>query len=99
MKTIRSQRVKRTKSRLYVLLVGGAAVALLAAQLVMLYNKSEEYALREASLTEQLQEQKDRQKELSDYEQYTKTEEYTRNMAKSKLGLVSPNEIIFREKR
>ena len=67
-------------------------------QLVMLHNKSEEYALREAQLTLDLQEQENRQKELSDYEQYTKSEEYTKNMAKSKLGLVSPNEIIFRER-
>lgn len=98
MKKIRGQRQTRRTGRLYFLLMIGLLIAFMTVQLVMLYDKSEEYASREADLKQQLSEQQEKQKELSDYETYTKSEEYTKNMAKSKLGLVSPNEIIFRER-
>ena len=41
--------------------------------------------------------QMDRQEELKNYEAYTKTQEYMEGVAKSKLGMVHKNEIIFRE--
>ena len=76
----------------------GFLVMVMMTQLVVLHNKSRAYAQREVQLEAELRAQQDRQQELADYEQYTKSEEYMRNMAKSKLGLVSPNEIIFRER-
>ena len=97
MKKTRSQQNK-SNNRLYVLLTVGFLAGVFLFQLGMLYNKGKEYTAREELLKQQLQEQQDKQRELSDYERYTKTEEYTKNMAKSKLGLVSPNEIIFRER-
>lgn len=51
-----------------------------------------------AQITELQKEQKklDEEKaELKDYESYVKTREYTEEIAREKLGLVYPNEIIF----
>ncbi len=83
---------------MYLFIMVGFLVVVMTAQLVVLHNKSRMYAEREVQLEAELRAQQDRQQELADYEQYTKSEEYTRNMAKSKLGLVLPNEIIFRER-
>lgn len=66
-------------------------------QIVKLYHKDRQYAAQEESLKQQEQEQLDRQKELEDYEAYTKTQEYVEDTAKSKLGMVYDNDIIFKE--
>ena len=60
--------------------------------------KCRKYQAKEEALTEEVQAEQEKQKELSDYEQYTKTDDYTESTAKSKLGLVYDNEIVFREK-
>ncbi len=98
MKNYKNRRAPKQTGRMYLLAMVAFLVVVMLVQLVTLHNKSKEYAAREVQLSRELEEQEDRKKELSDYEQYTKTEEYTKNMAKSKLGLVSPNEIIFRER-
>ncbi|MBQ9631662.1 MAG: septum formation initiator family protein [Lachnospiraceae bacterium] len=98
MRTARIQKSEGRRGRLYILLMVGFLMVVMVVQLVMLYNKSEEYLVKEAQLEQDLKEQEGRQKELSEYELYTKSDEYIKNMAKSKLGLVSPNEIIFRER-
>ena len=38
------------------------------------------------------------QKELEEYEAYTQTQEYIEDTAKSKLGLVYKDQIIFKER-
>ena len=98
MKKISGRKDKRRSGRFYIVLMVGFLSVVMAMQLVSLHHKSEQYMAREKALEEELRDQKERQQELIDYEQYTKSEEYTRNTAKSKLGLVSPNEIIFRER-
>lgn len=98
MKKISGNKGKRRSGRFYIVLMVGFLTVVMAVQLVSLYHKSELYLAREKVLEEELRAQQERQQELIDYEQYTRSEEYTRNTAKSKLGLVSPNEIIFRER-
>jgi cell division protein DivIC len=44
-----------------------------------------------------LEAQQEKREELDNYEEYIQTEEYKESVAKSKLGLVHQNEIIFRE--
>ena len=36
---------------------------------------------------------------LKDYEEYTKSQDYVEDIAKSKLGLLHDNEIVFKEKK
>ena len=67
-------------------------------QIVKLYYKNQDYAAREAELTKQLEQEKDRADQLSEYEKYIGSQEYVEDAAKSKLGLVYDNEIIFKEK-
>lgn len=61
-----------------------------------LQAKNKEYITQEKELEQQLQKENDRAKEISEYEQYTKTKEFIEDIAKRKLGLAYPDEIIFK---
>ena len=56
---------------------------------VTLQAKNDSYKEQEKELAEQIE-------ELKDYEEYVKTDEYVKETAEDKLGLVDPDEIIFK---
>ncbi len=62
-----------------------------------LKKKQAEYDARKASLSEQIESEEVRKEELDEYEKYTKTKKFAEETAKEKLGLVSENEIVFKE--
>ena len=66
-------------------------------QILKLHQKNQDYVAQEQSLQEQLNEETERQDDLKNYEAYTKTQDYIEDIAKSKLGLVHNNEIVFKE--
>lgn len=68
-------------------------------QLFMLGYQDHAYKKQEMALTKELQNEQDKSAELSGYEEYIKSDEYTESMARNKGGLVKPNEIIFRERK
>ena len=70
----------------------------LSFQIVKLYQKNKIYIAREESLKSQLENEEKRREELEKYEQYINSQDYVEDMAKTKLGLVYEDEIIFREK-
>lgn len=70
----------------------------MAIQIIKLYHKDQEYIAREAELTKQFEMETERADQLSDYEKYIGSQEYVEDTAKSKLGMVYDNEIIFKEK-
>ena len=45
----------------------------------------------------QLEEEEARTKEIEDLQDYVKSDEYMEKVAKEKIGLLKPNEIIFKE--
>ena len=61
-----------------------------------LQAKNKSYKQQEAELKSQINEQKERAEEIKEYEEYVKTDEYIKEVAEEKLGLVDPNEIIFK---
>ncbi len=70
----------------------------LSFQIVKLYQKNKLYIAREESLKVQLENEEKRREDLEKYEQYINSQDYVEDMAKTKLGLVYDDEIIFREK-
>ena len=56
-----------------------------------------DYLAKEKELSVQLEEATEEQQKLADYERYTQSQEYIEEVAKSKLGLVYNNEIVFKE--
>ena len=98
------QRLRRRRSKLcrYKRSMVGISLILLllvgvvSVNSVMLRAKNKEYKAQEAELEAQIQEEKERSEEIKDYEEYVKTDEYIKETAEEKLGLVDPNEIIFK---
>lgn len=62
---------------------------------ISLNAKNRNYKAQEAELQEQLEAERVRAEEIDELEEYVGTEEYVEDVAKEKLGLVYPNEIIF----
>ncbi len=69
----------------------------MSVQMVSLYEKNQEYRGREQQLQSQLETEQARKEDLEKYEEYITTKEYIEKIAKTKLGLVYPNEVIFKE--
>ena len=74
------------------------ACIVMSVQIVRLYDKNQDYDLKEADLNEQLEQETERRDQIADYEEYIGSQEYVEDTAKSKLGLVYDNEIVFKEK-
>ncbi len=59
-------------------------------------KKDLEYQVKEESLMEQVQREKKRSNELEEYRVYVQTKQYIEEVAKQKLGLVKPDEILLK---
>ena len=70
-----------------------------SAQIFRLYGKNESYKMKEKQLTNQLEQEQERKEEIAAYEEYVATPEYIEELAKTMLGLVNDNEIIFKEEK
>lgn len=60
-----------------------------------LKSQSKELAKRQAVLEKQMKSEEQRTKELEELEKYMKTKKYVEEVAKEKLGLVYPDEILI----
>lgn len=69
----------------------------MSTQIFRLYQKNEALKEKESQLVSQLESEQERQEEIQSYESYVTTPEYIERIAKTKLGLVYPGEIIFKE--
>ena len=61
-----------------------------------LRRKDMEYQEREAALQQQYDREVSRASELEEYQIYVQTKEYIEEVAKQKLGLVKPDEILLK---
>ncbi|MCC8127037.1 MAG: septum formation initiator family protein [Clostridiales bacterium] len=59
-------------------------------------KKDQEYQIREEALMQQVEDEKTRADELEEYRIYVQTKEYVEEVAKQKLGLVNPDEILLK---
>lgn len=64
-----------------------------------LKDKELEYQIREENLTAQRDKERERSKELEEYRIYVQTKQYIEEVAKQKLGLVNPDEILLKPKK
>ena len=63
---------------------------------ISLREKNEACKAQEAELEAQIEEASIRAEEIDALEEYVGTKEYVEDIAKEKLGLVNPNEILFK---
>ena len=102
--TKKKKRKLRAKSRtlqhkisvlsIYCVIVMLAVILSIAS--ISLREKNQTYKSQEAELEAQLQEENVRAEEIDALEEYVGTDEYVEDVAKEKLGLVNPNEILFK---
>ncbi len=92
-------RVKRQLQHKLSMIAIAAVIFVLGATLsvasISLHAKNKEYMAQEAELEAQIQDERDRAEEIDELEEYVGTDEYVEDVAKEKLGLVYPNEILF----
>lgn len=82
-------------------LTGVTVVVLSLAVVINLKNaslrgKDLEYQIREENLQKQIAEEKQRKAELEERKIYVQTKQYIEEVAKEKLGLVNPDEILLK---
>ncbi len=58
--------------------------------------KDLEYQVKEANLTRQVEAEQDRSEELEERRIFVQTKQYIEQVAKEKLGLVNPDEILLK---
>lgn len=84
-------------ARIFVSLILIVFMAVMTIQIQKVYDKQQEYVAKQAQLEQQLEDEKARKAELLEYKEYIESRDYIEDVAKSKLGLLYGNEIIFRE--
>lgn len=95
--TRRGRKKNNRTGKLYIGMVVFAFVAVMSVQIVRVYQKDQEYISRQDELVQQLEDESERAEDLKEYEEYTKSQQFVEDTAKSKLGLAYDNEIIFKE--
>ena len=60
-----------------------------------LYKESRELSKKQEALAARIESEEKRKEDLDELEKYMKTKKYMEEVAKSKLGLVYPNEILI----
>ncbi len=95
-KRARAKRQLQHKLSMYVIAsVIVVLVATLSVASISLHAKNKEYMAQEAELEAQIKAESNRAEEIDELEEYVGTDEYVEDVAKEKLGLVYPNEILF----
>lgn len=95
----RRKKSTRRQSRLASMFIIVAVIVVCAASLFKisdLYNESRELTYTEKALETKLEQTELDRQELEAREQYMKTKQYIEDVAKEKLGLVYPDEIVIR---
>ena len=74
-----------------------AFIAVMTVQIVKTHAKAQEYIEKQAQYEAELEAEQDRQLMLEQYEKDMQSRASKENIARSKLGLVYENEIVFKE--
>lgn len=98
MSSVRVRRRKK-KNRIGRTLVSGMGLLLVAVfgmQSVELQAKNQTYKEKIAKAERSCEEERDRAKQLEEKEKYMQTRKFIEEYAKEKLGLIYPNEVVFK---
>ena len=93
---MRAQRPANLGSMMLVTVVVAMILCVVFFKNKELNEKKATYEKREQYLLEKIEEQNERSEEIEEYRKYMQTKQYIEDMAKSRLGLVYKDEIIFK---
>ena len=74
-----------------------AFMVVMSIQIIKIYEKDQAYATIQKQREQELKEEEERRTELEEYEKNINSQESIEDTARSKLGLLYEDEIIFRE--
>lgn len=77
-------------------LVVGSLAVVVNLKSTSMRRKDLEYQAKEETLNKQVEQEKARANELEEYRVYVQTKQYIEEVAKQKLGLVKPDEILLK---
>lgn len=63
-----------------------------------LRKQEQAYAMQEENLQEEIQSEQQRTRQLEEKKKYVTTKQYIEQVAKEKLGLIDPDEVLLKEK-
>lgn len=96
---MKSRRNRRShKGTVSVSIIVVAFLIIMSTQIYKLKEKDEAYAVQYEELKKQYDAESERAEEIEGLAEDMQSQEYIEDVAKSKLGLVYDNEIIFKEK-
>ena len=100
----RSKRLRRGKWENLMAIIGITMVVISLAVAVnakgaSLKQADLDYRQKEADLARQVQDEENRTRELEEYKIYVQTKQYAEEVAKDKLGLVNPDEILLKPRQ
>jgi len=82
---------------LCIAIIVGSAAYVLWAKTDELKRKEQEAIQQEELLNQKIRAEGERTEELEEEKKYVKTDEYIEEVAREKLGLINPNEVLFKE--
>lgn len=96
---MKSRRNRRShKGTVSVSIIVVAFLIIMSTQIYKLKEKDEAYAVQYEELKKQYDAESERAEEIEELAEDMQSQEYIEDVAKSKLGLVYDNEIVFKEK-
>lgn len=103
MRERKSRRLRRDKWGNRMALLGITAIVFSLAVVVNIKStslrvKDLDYQMKEENLDAQKTREEERAKDLEEYRVYVQTKQYVEKVAKEKLGLVKPDEILIKPK-
>lgn len=96
---MKAKKKRRLQHRTSVISITGVLLLLivvLGVASISMQEKNSAYKAQEAELEQQIQEEIAREEEIAELEEYVGSDEYVEDVAKEKLGLINPNEILFK---
>ena len=91
-------RKQNKKVLLGIVLVAALFCGILLYRTKLLQARDADYAAREAELQAQIDDEQEKSEELKEREIFVQTKQYIEEIAKTKLGLVKPGEILIKSK-
>lgn len=79
------------------MIIMGLFVFVLKTSTDKLRLQEREYSQQEEILSKKIMEQEERTDNLNEQKKYVKTDKYIEEIAREKLGLINPDEILFKE--
>lgn len=95
---------RRRKASVISIMMGiGILIMFLAAALIVgsrmrdMRRQEQEAIQKEEQLQKQIDAEKERTEQLEEEKKHVKTDEYIKEVARDKLGLIDPGEVLFKE--